>query len=56
MYERLSESLGVPLEDSALSDILGDGDLKSDPLHPNAAGYRELAEAVHRLLVKAGAL
>jgi lysophospholipase L1-like esterase len=56
MYERLSKSLGVPLEHSALSDILGDGDLKSDPIHPNAAGYRELAEAVHRLLVKAGAL
>jgi acyl-CoA thioesterase-1 len=56
MYERLSRSLGVPLERDALADILGDGGLKSDPIHPNAAGYRELAKAVHRLLVEHGAL
>jgi lysophospholipase L1-like esterase len=56
IYEQLAESLKVPLEDSALSDILSDGDLKSDAIHPNAAGYRELAEAVHCLLLKAGAL
>lgn len=56
MYERLSDELKVPLEEDAVSDILGDGDLKSDPIHPNAAGYRRLAEAVHRLLVEQGAL
>jgi lysophospholipase L1-like esterase len=56
MYTRLSEKLEVPLEEDAVSDILGDGDLKSDSIHPNAAGYRRLAEAVHRLLLEHGAL
>ncbi len=56
MYERVAESLGVPLEAEALEDILGDRTLKADPLHPNAAGYRVLAEAVYRLLAEIGAL
>ena len=56
LYERLAESLQIPLEEDALPDILGDGALKSDPLHPNAAGYRKLAEAVYDLLVEQGAL
>jgi lysophospholipase L1-like esterase len=56
LYERLAESLQIPLEGDALPDILGDGALKSDPIHPNAAGYRKLAEAVYDLLVEQGAL
>ena len=56
LYERLAESLQIPLEEDALPDILGDGALKSDPIHPNAAGYRKLAEAVYDLLVERGAL
>ena len=56
LYERLAESLQIPLEEDALPDILGDGALKSDPIHPNAAGYRKLAEAVYDLLVETGAL
>lgn len=56
MYERIAESLEVPLEGEALADILGDPALKSDPIHPNAAGYRRLAEAVHALLRERGAL
>jgi lysophospholipase L1-like esterase len=56
MYERVAESLDVPLESETLADILGDRALKADPLHPNAAGYRALAEAVYRLLTETGAL
>jgi acyl-CoA thioesterase-1 len=56
LYEHLAESLNVPLEGDALADILGKGDLKSDFIHPNAAGYRALAEAICRLLVERGAL
>ena len=56
MYGRLAESLEVPLEKSALRDILRDTDLKSDLIHPNAEGYRELAQALHVLLMESGAL
>jgi lysophospholipase L1-like esterase len=56
MYERLAAALEIPLEEDALPDILSDGSLKSDPIHPNAAGYRKLAQAVYGLLVEKGAL
>jgi lysophospholipase L1-like esterase len=46
----------VPLEDEALADILGDRELKSDEIHPNAAGYQRLAEALYQLLQDSGAL
>jgi len=56
MYPRLAESLGIPLEAEALADILAEPSLKSDAIHPNGEGYQRLADALHRLLVDAGAL
>lgn len=56
MYPRLAESLGIPLEADALADILAEPSLKSDAIHPNGEGYQRLADALHRLLVDAGAL
>ena len=55
-YEALGTEFGVPVERKALSDILSDSSLKSDAIHPNAAGYRKLAEAIARLLRRAGAV
>ena len=46
----------VPLEPDALEEILGDRELKSDLIHPNARGYRVLAERIAAALRKAGAL
>jgi acyl-CoA thioesterase-1 len=44
----------IPLEKKALSTILSDRSLKADYIHPNAAGYRKLAELVTELLRKSG--
>jgi lysophospholipase L1-like esterase len=56
LYRELAEAEGIPVEDEALADILSDPDLKSDAIHPNAAGYAELAAAIHALLRQTGAL
>lgn len=55
-YGEVAASTGVPYEPEALPEILADAALKSDPIHPNAKGYRRLAEAVYALLQEAGAL
>lgn len=55
-YAELAAEYGVPVEDESLARIESDDDLKADPIHPNAAGYRRLAEAVQRLLQASGAI
>lgn len=56
LYEDLAKEFKIPIEAKALSHILAKGTLKSDYIHPNAAGYRMLAEALTDLLKKSGAL
>jgi lysophospholipase L1-like esterase len=56
LYARVAEAAGVPIDDDVVPSILSDRSLKSDAIHPNATGYRRLAEAVRRLLVEHGAL
>jgi len=56
LYEELSVEFRVPLERKSLAHILGKNSLKSDYIHPNAAGYRLLAEALAEQLKKSGAL
>ena len=56
LYERVAEATGVPIEDGIIPEVLGDNRTKSDPIHPNAAGYRLLAEALAALLSERGAL
>jgi lysophospholipase L1-like esterase len=46
LYERLADDYDVPLVADVLADVLVDRALKSDEIHPNAAGYRLLAAAV----------
>lgn len=55
-YQRIATDLQVPIEDQILLDVLKSNRLKSDPIHPNGAGYRRMAEAVAALLREAGAI
>lgn len=55
-YEALAKEFQIPLLADTLSEILGDNSLKADQIHPNAAGYRQLAEAIAELLRKARAI
>ena len=55
-YRRVAEDLGIPLEERVLLDVLKDRDYKSDPIHPNAEGYRRMAQALAELLRNAGAI
>ena len=56
LYADLAKEFTIPVEVKALPHILAKGTLKSDYIHPNAAGYRMLAEALVDLLKKSGAL
>ncbi len=55
-YEELAEELELPYDGESLPAILKRPSLKSDNIHPNAQGYRKLAEAVAELLRKSGAI
>lgn len=55
-YEEIAKEFRIPYEGDVLGKILKDSRLKSDQIHPNAQGYRLMAERVHALLQKAGAL
>jgi acyl-CoA thioesterase-1 len=55
-YQEIAEEMKIPFEEKALTIVLSDGSLKSDYIHPNAAGYRRLAESITALLKKSGAV
>jgi lysophospholipase L1-like esterase len=55
-YAQIAEQARIPYEGAVIGEILRDSTLKSDPIHPNAAGYRMIAERVAALLRASGAL
>jgi len=55
-YRQTAKEMGLPVDEKSLTTILSDGSLKSDHIHPNAAGYRMLAESIAALLKKSGAV
>jgi len=55
-YDSIAGEMGIPYDGDTLSDILGQRKLKSDQIHPNAEGYALMADAVSRLIRKAGGI
>lgn len=55
-YADLAREFGVPYEGDILTSVLLATDMKSDPIHPNARGYRQMAEALVKLLRESGAI
>lgn len=56
IYAQVAEQQGIPANLDIVPAILSDNDLKSDLIHPNAAGYRKLAEGIVATLREEGAL
>lgn len=56
LYADLAEEYRLPYEGDIVKKVLHDNGTKSDLIHPNAAGYRLMAEAVAKLLRESGAL
>jgi len=55
-YLEIAEQRSVPIEADILPSLLSDLNKKSDTVHPNADGYRDLAIAIETLLKDNGAL
>src|SRR3954465_15023066 len=55
-YGNVAKDYHLAFEDRILREVLFDNRLKSDEIHPNASGYRLLAQAIADLLHKTGAV
>ena len=50
LYEEVAEEENVALLSGMLADILSQPSLKSDQIHPNAAGYEKMAQKIYESL------
>ena len=55
-YAAIAGEFGVPYEEGVIGEVLRNAALKSDPIHPNAHGYRVIAERVAAKLRASGAI
>jgi acyl-CoA hydrolase len=56
IYETLATEEKLPLVANVFADVLSDPALKADAIHPNAHGYRRLAEGIAAALRETGLL
>ena len=54
LYEEIAKETATPLAEEVFSEVLSDNNLKSDQVHPNAAGYKEVAAHMLDELKKLG--
>lgn len=55
MYQKIAKEFCLPIEEKSLSEIFADNSpFRTDIHHPNAQGYRLMAEAIASLLFKTG--
>ena len=47
IYRELGEEEQVPVIEEVFADVLSDPELRADTIHPNAAGYRQMAVGIH---------
>ena len=55
-YGEIAHEYALPFEDGTLAKIERHNELKSDIIHPNATGYRMMAEAIAVVLRTSGAI
>jgi lysophospholipase L1-like esterase len=55
-YAAIAKELRVPYEGGIIGEVLIDRALKADPIHPNARGYRVIAERLADRLKQSGAI
>lgn len=55
-YAGIAQEFRLLYEAGVIGEVLRDATLKSDPIHPNARGYRVIAERVAAVLGQGGAL
>jgi len=55
-YAGIAKEFRLPYEGGVIGEVLRDASLKSDQIHPNARGYRLIAERLAAALSKSGAL
>jgi acyl-CoA hydrolase len=54
IYGELGKEEGVPVIADVFSDVLSRPELCADKIHPNAAGYRQMASGIHAALKQLG--
>ena len=55
-YSEIAAEFRIPYDGATLESVLKDRALKSDLVHPNARGYRIIAQQIAELLRKSGAI
>ena len=55
-YADIAKEYRVPYEAGIIGQVLKDSALKADPIHPNARGYKLIAERLAETLKQSGAL